>query len=121
MRSILILAILIVLPACEPEPAPPRVASALPGKVCADARAAVKAAAESNALILNSPVEAMIMHEAWLGMPQAHRDALAQAMGIAATCAEGRPRLEQEVVIRSDTGIVLSRRVVETSFSLPTM
>jgi hypothetical protein len=38
-------------------------------------------------------------------------------MALAATCA-GEPRLEQEVTVHSDTGTLLVRRVVQTSYSL---
>lgn len=109
---------LVLLSACEAEAPQRPVAKALPKSVCDQAQKAISGVTESGALILTSPVEGMIAHEAWLQMPQGSRDALAQAMGRSATCSEGRPRLEQEVVIRSETGMVLTRRVVNTSLSM---
>jgi hypothetical protein len=52
-------------------------------------------------------------------MPEAQREGLTRAMAIAAVCSEGTPKLDQEIVIRSETGMVLTRRIVQTSFSLP--
>ncbi len=111
-------AAIVLLAACEPAPEPRPPATALPKKICDDAEAAVKEATKTGALILNSPVEAMIAQASWLPLPEDQRDGLTRAMGIAATCA-GEPRHEQEVVIRSETGTILTRRIVETSFSLP--
>jgi hypothetical protein len=119
VRNIRALAILVALCGCEPDVPQRPVASALPKKVCDEAREAMTGATKTGGLILDSPVEGIIAHEAWLPMPEDHRDALTRTMGIAATCAEGIPRLEQEVVIRSETGMVLTRRVVQTSFSFP--
>jgi len=104
--------------ACHPEPAS-RIATPIPKEICDQAQAAVEKLTEAGALILRSPTEGMIAQEAWLHIPEAPRDGLIRAVGIAATCAEGMPTLEQEVTIRSETGVVLSRRIVETSFSLP--
>ncbi len=119
MRAIVALPILGLLAGCEPEPPEPRPpATALPKKICDDAQAAMKEATKSGALILNSPVEAMISQEAWLPLPEAQRDGLTRAMGVAATCAGG-PQHQQEVVIRSETGTILTRRTIETSFSFP--
>jgi hypothetical protein len=114
----MILAIPAALTGCEPEP-PQRVASALPRQICDQAQEAVAGATKTGALILKSPVEGVVAHEAWLPMREPDRDGLTRAMGVAATCAEGTPRLQQEVVIRSETGLVLTRRIVETSVSLP--
>jgi hypothetical protein len=76
-------------------------------------------AIKGNAIILSSPVEATIAQETWLPISEAQRDGLTRAMAIAAVCAEGTPKLEQEIVIRSETGMILTRRIVQTSFSLP--
>lgn len=120
MRAIAALTAIVCLVGCELDSREERpAATALPKKICDDAKAAVNEATKGGAVILNSPVEAVISQEAWLPLPEAQRDGLTRAMGIAATCAGGTPRHEQEVVIRSETGTVLTRRVIETSFSLP--
>jgi hypothetical protein len=116
VRRIALVATIALLAGCD-QAAPPKVATALPKKVCEDAQAAVTQATKSGAVVVNSPVEVMIAQESWLPMPEAQRDGLTRALGIAATCAGGVPKLEQEVVVRSDTGMVLTRRIIQTSFS----
>jgi hypothetical protein len=111
--------LLLALAGCEPDSAERPLATALPKEVCDQAQQALSGATRTGGVVLTSPIEALIAHEAWLQMPTDSRDALAQAMGISATCAGGTPKLQQEVVIRSETGIVLTRRVVETSASMP--
>jgi hypothetical protein len=111
--------LLLALAGCRPAPLPPEEAIALPRSVCDQAQQAMGAATKTGGLVLSSPVEGMIAHEIWLRMPPESREGLAQAMGVAATCAEAAPRLNQEVVIRSEEGMVLTRRVVETSSSMP--
>jgi hypothetical protein len=112
------LVILAALAACEPEPEP-RIAAALPKSVCDEAQAAMKEATKTGAMLLNNPLEGMIAQEAWLQMPESHRDSLTRTMGLAATCAGGTPQLQQEVMIRSETGTILTRRIIETSYSMP--
>ena len=119
MRGISLIGALALLTACDPVAPPKPVATALPAQVCKEAQAAVAEATKSSAIVLSTPLEATMAHESWLPMPEAQRDGLTRAIGIAATCAEGTPKLEQEVVIRSETGMILTRRVVATSFSMP--
>ena len=119
MRVIGYAVILASLSGCEPQPEEAPVAVALPKEVCDQAQEALKGASQTGGVVLSSPVEGMIAHEVWLRMSPESRDGLAQAMGIAATCGEGAPRLQQEVVIRSETGMVLTRRFVETSATMP--
>jgi hypothetical protein len=119
MRVLAVFAILLLLPACEAEPQQRPAPTALPKKICDDAQAAVDQATKSGALVLTSPVEAMIAQESWLPIPEAQRDGLTRAMGIVATCKGGAPKHEQEVVIRNETGMILTRRIIPTSFSMP--
>ena len=105
--------------ACHPEPTP-RAATPIPAEICDEAQAAVAELTEAGALFLNSPTEGVIAQEVWLRTPSAPRDGIIRAVGIAATCAKGTAKLQQEVTIRSETGMILTRRIVETSFSLPT-
>ena len=121
MKRFAPIAALALLAGCEPEAPRQAVAAPLPEQVCSDARESNAQATKTGALILNNPLEAVLAHESWLAMPEAHRDGLTRAMGIAATCAAGSPQLQQEVVVRSETGIVLTRRIVQTSSSLPTL
>jgi hypothetical protein len=103
---------------CDRTAAPPPAAAALPDSVCKDAQAAVQAVTANGAVLLTSSVEASLAHESWLAMPEEQRASLTRAMGLAATCSSGLPKLEQEVTIRSETGQVLTRRTVETSLSI---
>ena len=97
--------------------APTPAAEPLPKEVCAQSKQAVERLEKSGGLVLNSPTDAVMMQQAWLELTPAARDALLTAMALAATCA-GEPRLEQEVTVHSDTGTLLVRRVVQTSYSL---
>jgi hypothetical protein len=51
-------------------------------------------------------------------MPEAQSEGLTRAMAVAAVCGDGMPKLEQEVVIQSETGMLFTR-IVRTSFSSP--
>ena len=118
-RAILLGCMIVAIAACHPEPTP-RAATPIPAEICDDAQAAVGQLTEAGALFLETPTEGVIAQEAWLSMPAEPRDGIIRAVGIAATCAEGTAKLQQEVTIRSETGMVLTRRIVETSFSLST-
>ena len=109
----------LLLAACDVagEQAKPRAPEPLPQEVCAKAKEAIDTAVRGGALTLNTPTDAVIPQEAWLQMKPAGRDSLLTAMALAATCA-GAPRLEQEVTVHSETGTVLGRRVVQTSYSV---
>jgi hypothetical protein len=112
------LGLIAVLASCQGDVPKPE-AAPLPQSMCDEAEAAVKQLTQSGAVILSSPLEAAMAQESWLALPEDQRESLTRAMGMAATCAGGVPKLEQEVTIRSETGMVLTRRVVRTSVSLP--
>jgi hypothetical protein len=94
-----------------------KVAEPLPAAICDKAREAVRQITDSGVLMMTGPTEGAIAQEHWLAMQRSHKDALLTAIGLAATCA-GEPRLEQEVTLRSETGDVLARQVVTTSYSV---
>jgi hypothetical protein len=109
----------LLLTACDfgaPKAEPPK-PEPLPQEVCAKAREAIAGLEKTGALVLNAPTDAIVPQQAWLQMAPAAKDALLTAMAIAATCA-AEPRLEQEVTVHSETGTVLGRRVVQTSYSV---
>jgi hypothetical protein len=99
------------------EQAEQRLPEPLPREICAKSKAAVDAVVRGGGVVLNSPTDAVVPQQAWLEMAPAARDALLTAMALAATCAS-EPRLEQEVTVHSETGTVLARRVVQTSYSI---
>jgi hypothetical protein len=94
-----------------------RVAEPLPSEICDKAKEAVRQITDTGVLMMTGPTEGAIAQEHWLAMQRSHKDALLTAIGLAATCA-GEPRLEQEVTLRSETGDVLARQVVTTSYSV---
>jgi hypothetical protein len=94
-----------------------RVAEPLPAAICDKAKEAVRQITDTGVLMMTSPTEGAIAQEHWLPMSRPQKDALLTAIGLAATCA-GEPALEQEVTLRSETGDVLARQVVTTSYSV---
>jgi hypothetical protein len=92
-------------------------AERLPTEVCTKAKEAVDRVVSAGGMVLNTPTDGVMPQEAWLQMSPAGRNAMLTAMALAATCA-GEPRLEQEVVVHSETGQVLARRTVQTSYSV---
>lgn len=98
------------------EAAPVKMAEPLPAAVCKQATEAVRQVSDTGVLMLSNPTEGVIALEYWLPLKRSHKDSLLTAIGLAATCA-GEPRLEQEVTLRSETGTVLARQVVQTSYS----
>jgi hypothetical protein len=119
MKVAILIATAVLLAGCGETEVPKPEASMVPAQTCREAQVAVSKATEGNAILLSSPIEATIAYESWLPMPEAQREGLTRAMAIAAVCSEGTPKLDQEIVIRSETGMVLTRRIVQTSFSLP--
>jgi hypothetical protein len=107
------------LAACDKfEEAPKaKVAEPLPAAICDKAKEAVRQITDAGVLMMTSPTEGAIAQEHWLAMQRPQKDALLTAIGLAATCG-GEPRLEQEVTLRSQTGDVLARQVVTTSYSV---
>lgn len=61
-------------------------------------------------------VRRMIASEVWLKIAPQNRSSLAQTVGITAPRARGAAKLEQEVAIRSETGMTLTRPIVATPF-----
>ena len=94
-----------------------KAAEPLPPAICDKAKEAMRQITDSGVLIMSGPTEGAIAQEHWLPMSRSQKDALLTAIGLAATCA-GEPRLEQEVTLRSETGDVLARQVVTTSYSV---
>lgn len=116
-RHLPAIALAAALGACHPPVEEPKaLPERLPGPVCDQARQAVEKMSDSGALVLKTPVDGVIPQEVWIPAAPAAKDAMLNAIGLAATCG-GEPRLEQEVTIHSEYGDLMTRRVVKTSYS----
>jgi hypothetical protein len=118
MRRTLALAAAALLASCgfPAEEKPVVAAERLPQAVCDRAKAAVAELTDKGALVLNTPTDGVMSQEAWVPVPANAKEAMMNAIGLAATCA-GEPQLEQEVTIHSEFGDLMMRRIVKTSFS----
>lgn len=103
------------LPAEETEDGPGMLP---PPQLCSQSRDALAQLEKRAALMRKGPDEVAIAQEIWLQMPEPNRAAIAQAIAIDAVCTSKQPAREREVVIRSETGGVLTRRIIETSFEM---
>ena len=103
----------------EAEQPPPPTAAPLPAQVCNQAREALDKLSRAGAFEYSADGQATLDEAVWLPMAPGQRDALAQALGFHAAC-QSRPSRETSVTIKSETGRVLSQRVVETSADLST-
>lgn len=90
----------------------------LPATVCTQAADALNALAERGGFEYNDAGEATLAHEAWLQLGAAERDQFAQLLGYHAECKASEQSTERTVVVRSEMGQVLSRRIVSTSADL---
>jgi hypothetical protein len=111
-----ILLTVLAIPACSEGPRqdqPPQVVR-LSGDVC---RKATKLLDDLKAKVpfeFRTDGTATVAQEAWVTFPEDSRKSLATALAYQAACSSERPGPEQEVVIRSELGQVLSRRRVST-------
>lgn len=87
----------------------------LPQARCAEAKTALDALTGAGRLELAASGEATVEEAVWLQLGGSEKDSLAGALAIQAACAAEQPPVEQQVVIRSEYGDVLLRRVVPVS------
>lgn len=109
---------LLALAACGGETAPQETARTVappPAKLCAKAKEAVATLTKSGALVLDGPAEGTISEQIWLGMGAAGQDQFAQLLAFNAACASAAPTAEQQIMLRGESGMVLTNRIVETS------
>ncbi len=110
---------LLTLAACGGPPAEEesaaRTVAPPPAKLCAKAKEAVETLTQSGALVLDAPAEGTISEQVWLGMGAAGQDQFAQLLAFNAACAADQPAAEQQIMLRGDTGLVLTNRIVEIS------
>jgi hypothetical protein len=115
--------LLALLVACEPAPAPtgPAEGAPLPPELCRKVREGLAKNTSPGATEFTETGEATIAEAAWAAMSPPNRDQLARTIAFHAVCARGGGASEQEVVVRSDTGIVLMRRTIDTQLDMGEM
>lgn len=123
MIRLLPLPLLVLLAACEPAPAPTGRAEGapLPPELCKKVREGLAKNASPGAAEFTDKGEATIAETAWGGMSPENRDQFARTLAYHAACARGGGGSEQEVVVRSDTGLVLMRRTIDTQLDMGEM
>ena len=123
MIRLLPLPLLALLAACEPAPAPmgPAEGAPLPPELCKKVREGLEKNSAPGAAEFTDKGEATIAEPAWGAMSPQNRDQLARTIAFHAVCARGGGASEQEVVVRSDTGIVLMRRTIDTQLDMGEM
>lgn len=90
----------------------------LPSSVCKQAADALRELSERGTFEHSDSGEATLAQEAWLQLGAAERDQLTQLLGYHAACKAPEPSAERTVLVRSENGQVLSRRIVSTSADL---
>ena len=117
------LPLLALAAACEPAPAPRQRAEGapLPPELCQKVRDGLEKSSAPGAAEFRETGEAVIAEAAWRGMTPEYRDQLARTIAFHAVCARGGGASEQEVVVRSEAGIVLMRRTIDTQLDMGEM
>ena len=123
MIRLLPLPLLALLAACEPPPAPtgPAEGAPLPPELCKRVREGLEKTSSPLAADFTDKGEAIMDETAWGAMSPQNRDQLARTIAYHAVCARGGGASEQEVVVRSNTGIVLMRRTIDTQLDMGEM
>jgi hypothetical protein len=109
--------VLVCLTACGPagEPQAQAPSGPPPAKVCESARKALDKLSKTGGFEYNDKGEATFSQEDWIQVPRSVRDQLANSLAFHASCAAGQTSREQEIVIKSEFGTVLTRRLIETT------
>ena len=112
-----LLALPLALPACRAEAPeqPERAARRPPEPACDSARAALTRRSRDGSFLFEEQGAAMVDRQAWLQMDEGSRDQLIERLAVLAGCTAATPQREVEVVVRSETGDVLTRRQVVPS------
>ena len=111
----------LLLAGCYEAPPTPKTTARLPEEVCKQAREGLEKLSEGSPFELLKPGEAMMPDQAWLELVPEARNQLAQLIGYDAACRASEASAEQTVVIRSETGRLITQRVVPTSADLSTL
>jgi hypothetical protein len=107
--------ILLLAASCHQAPPPPQpLAGPVPKQICAEVKKALDAMSSQGGMDYKDDGQATIEQAAWLQISEDQRDAVAHALGFHASCAAGVQKEDQEISVRSEAGIVLMRRIVDT-------
>jgi hypothetical protein len=115
LNRFLLFCSLLALSSCD-EPRKVNQAQALPRAICDKAKQAV-VNLTLDGLILEKPAEGQIPQAIWLRLSRMGKDGVLTSIALNATC-EGGAQLEQQVTLRDESGNVLARRIVQTSYSV---
>ena len=85
----------------------------VPEQVCRQAVDGLEQLKQSGGFVLNTAGEATLDEQAWLRMDERQRAQLVQLVAYDAACKGAEPVKEQNAVIRSEYGRVLTEQVVE--------
>lgn len=85
----------------------------VPEQVCRQATNGLEQLKQSGGFVLNAAGEATLDEQAWMRMDGRQRDQLVQLVAYDAACKGAEPVKEQNAVIRSEYGRVLTEQVVE--------
>ena len=116
-----LVALLLLLSACEVAgpPAEQRPQGVkLPESVCKKFREGLETLKKQAGIDVDEKGEATVTELGWFGMNPAQRDQFAQLLAFNAACRSGQPSAEQRVLVRSETGVVLMDRIVETKVDM---
>ena len=110
-------AVALALAACraEPPPEPEREARRPPEPACERARASLQRRSRDGTFLFEENGTAMIDRNDWLRLDEGGRDRLVERLAVVVGCAAATPQREVEIVIRGETGDVLTRRRVVPS------
>ena len=113
----LLLPLLALTAACDPPPQPAIMnqSQALPPEICGQVRDGLDKLKSQGAAEIDDKGNVLIEEQVWLAMPPATRDQLVRLVAFHAACALPEGAAEQEVIVRGESGQVLSRRTIETS------
>ena len=117
-KRTLLLPLLALAAACDPAPPPPAATEQsrpLPPEVCAQVREGLDKLKGQGAAEIDDKGNVLIEEQVWMAMPPATRDQLIRLVAFHAACALPEGATEQEVIVRGESGQVLSRRTIETS------
>lgn len=85
----------------------------VPEQTCRQASDGLEQLNRSGGFVLNAAGEGTLDEQVWLRMDERQRDQLVQLLAYDAACKAAEPVREQNAIVRSEYGRVLTERVVE--------
>ncbi len=104
---------------CDVPAAPQRQSTqAMPAELCAKVRTALDELSEKSAVQFDGKGGAAVPDLIWLELGAERRGQLATSIAYDASCRAGGPGREQEIIIRNETGRILSQRTISTGVDM---